>query len=107
MITADDVLKFALKQKLGDFENRMHFNRRIKESNRRRECSSRLLADFELCEDFCTGRRWRNRAELPRGFARLMAENKKCTGCTKDSVGNQSNFECCNINGKSRRKRSR
>ena len=55
MITADDVLKSALKRKFGDFEKIecISTENLFKESNRRGECSSRLLA--ELCVRFARG----------------------------------------------------
>ena len=55
MITADDVLKSALKRKFGDFEKIECISTKnfFKESNWRRECSSRLLA--ELCVRFAWG----------------------------------------------------
>ena len=96
MITADYVLKCTLKRKFGDFEK----IECIGEGSVVLGCSPNYLK-------ICMGRRWRNCTDLPRGFARLVALNKKCTGSTKASVGNQSsNFECCD-NGQSWRKRSR
>ena len=55
MITADDVLKSALKRKFGDSEKIgcISTENLFKESNRRRECSSLLLA--ELCVRFARG----------------------------------------------------
>ena len=37
----------------------------------------------------------REKCEGLRGFAMLVADNKKNTSSTKASVGNISNFECC------------
>ena len=48
------------------------------------------------CLEICMGCWWRNRIDLLREFAKLVTENKKCTGSTKASVGNQSSFECRN-----------
>ena len=84
MITADYKLKCTLKRKFGDFE--------------KIECIGEgivVLGCSPSCLKICMGRRWRNRTNLPRGFERLVALNKKCTGSAKASVGNQSsNFEC-------------
>ena len=77
----------------------MHFNQKFFRRIKLAKGMFFLAARRIVCQ-VCTGRRWRNRVDLPRGFARLVAENKKCTGSTKASVGNQSNFECCDIHCK-------
>ena len=57
-----------------------------------------LLSCSPNCVKICMGHRWSNHADLPSGFARLVAENKKCTGSTKASVGNQSNLSAAIMN---------
>ena len=65
MTTADYVLKCTLKRKFGDFE--------------KIECIGEgivVLGCSPNCLKICLGRRWRNRTDLPRGFARLVALNR-------------------------------